>query len=117
MAIDHSGSERRQFTRFDKVFTVFLKTEEGTLRGIARNMSATGLYVELSNTPLLRSKVLVTFTDNSGSEMTALCEVRYQVAINTANVGEHIPGTRGVGLRILSWETLQQSTKKPVVYH
>ncbi len=38
--------DRRRHLRFDKVFTVYISTPDGLTRGIARNISATGLFVE-----------------------------------------------------------------------
>jgi hypothetical protein len=37
--------------------------------------------------------------------MTALCEVRYQVALNYGGQEQEMSGTRGAGLRIIAYET------------
>ena len=97
-------NERRQNLRFDKVFTVYLSTPDGMTRGIARNISTSGLFVETRDSLPLGGKVKVTFTSDDGTEMTALCEVRYQVALNYGS-GEETTGTRGAGLRIIAYET------------
>ena len=97
-------SERRTSLRFDKVFTVYLRTEDGMTRGIARNISSAGLFVETREPLALGGRIKVTFTGDGGNEMTALCEVRYQVALNYGD-GEEVTGTRGAGLRIIAWET------------
>ena len=97
-------SERRQNLRFDKVFTVYLTTADGMTRGIARNISSSGLFVETRDSLPLGGKIKVTFTSYDGTEMTALCEVRYQVALNYGS-GEEVQGTRGAGLRIVAYET------------
>lgn len=97
-------NERRQNLRFDKVFTVYLTTAEGMTRGIARNISPSGLFVETRDPLPLGGKIKVTFTADDGTEMTALCEVRYQVALNYGD-GEEMNGTRGAGLRIIAYET------------
>ena len=39
-------NERRAHLRFDKVFTVYLTTPDGMTRGIGRNISVRGLFVE-----------------------------------------------------------------------
>jgi len=96
-------SERRQNLRFDKVFTVYLTTAEGMTRGIARNISSSGLFVETRDSLPLGGKIKVTFTSEDGTEMTALCEVRYQVALNYGS-GDEVQGTRGAGLRIVAYE-------------
>ena len=104
-------SERRQSLRFDKVFTVYLTTQQGMTRGIARNISSSGLFVETRDALPLGGQIKVTFTADDGTEMTALCEVRYQVALNYSNSqvdGEQMiatSGTRGAGLRIIAYET------------
>ncbi|MCA3013002.1 MAG: PilZ domain-containing protein [Myxococcaceae bacterium] len=107
-------SERRQNLRFDKVFTVYLTTQQGMTRGIARNISTTGLFVETRDALPLGGQIKVTFTGDDGTEMTALCEVRYQVALNYGashqTDGEEAlttaaVGTRGAGLRIIAYET------------
>jgi hypothetical protein len=94
--------DRRQSLRFDKVFTVYLTTQDGMTRGVARNVSTTGLFIETREPLPLGGRVKVTFTSEDSTEMTALCEVRYQVALNYGGEGE---GTRGVGLRIVAYET------------
>jgi len=105
-------SERRQSLRFDKVFTVYLTTQQGMTRGIARNISSSGLFVETRDALPLGGQIKVTFTGDDGTEMTALCEVRYQVALNYSSpqAGEEqqvvaTSGTRGAGLRIIAYET------------
>jgi hypothetical protein len=94
--------DRRQNLRFDKVFTVYLTTQDGMTRGVARNVSSTGLFIETREPLPLGGRVKVTFPSEDGTEMTCLCEVRYQVALNYGGEGE---GTRGVGLRIVAYET------------
>lgn len=97
-------NERRQSLRFDKVFTVYLSTPDGMTRGVARNISSAGLFVETREALPLGGRLKVTFAGDDGTEMTALCEVRYQVALNyTGDEGQ--VGTRGAGLRIVAYET------------
>ena len=97
-------TERRQNLRFDKVFTVYLSTPDGMTRGVARNISTQGLFVETRDSLPLGGRIKVTFSSEDGTEMTALCEVRYQVALNYGD-GEEMTGTRGAGLRIIAYET------------
>ena len=107
------SSERRQSLRFDKVFTVYLTTQQGMTRGIARNISSSGLFVETRDALPLGGQIKVTFSGDDGTEMTALCEVRYQVALNfsSSQSGEEqqqqvvATGPRGAGLRIIAYET------------
>lgn len=93
--------DRRTSLRFDKIFTVYLTTPDGMTRGVARNISSTGLFVETREPLSLGGRLKVTFTSEDGTEMTCLCEVRYQVALNYGPDGE---GTRGAGLRIVAYE-------------
>jgi hypothetical protein len=79
-------------------------------RGVARNISSTGLFVETRESLPLGGKCRVTFTSEDGTEMTALCEVRYQVALNYGGSDtEPSSGTRGAGLRIVAYETKEDS--------
>ena len=98
-------NERRHSLRFDKVFTVYLTTQEGMTRGIGRNISSSGIFVEVREPMPLGGKVKVTFTGEDGTEMTCLAEVRYQVALNYGGVQGEESSTRGVGLRIVAYET------------
>lgn len=97
--------DRRSALRFDKVFTVYLTTPEGMTRGIGRNISAQGIFVEVREPMPLGGKVKVTFAGEDGTEMTCLAEVRYQVALNYGDAGGGECSTRGVGLRIVAYET------------
>ena len=96
--------DRRRHLRFDKVFTVYISTPDGLTRGIARNISATGLFVETREPMPLGGRVRVTFTGEDGTEMTCLCEVRYQVALSYGRGRKRSQGhTRGWGCA--SWPT------------
>jgi hypothetical protein len=98
-------NERRAHLRFDKVFTVYLSTQEGMTRGIGRNISVRGLFVETREPVPLGGRVKVTFAGEDGTEMTCLCEVRYQVALAYGRRDGREGNSRGVGLRIVAYET------------
>ncbi len=98
-------NERRAHLRFDKVFTVYLSTQEGMTRGIGRNISMKGLFVETREPVPLGGKLKVTFAGEDGTEMTCLCEVRYQVALAYGRRDGREGNSRGVGLRIVAYET------------
>ena len=100
-------SERRQHLRFDKVFTVYITSEEGLTRGIARNISAKGLFVETREPIPLGGRVKVTFAGEDGTEMTCLCEVRYQVALSYGKADGEPGNSRGIGLRIVAYEVAE----------
>lgn len=97
-------SDRRQNLRFDKVFTVYITTPDGMTRGIARNISARGLFVESREPVPLGGRLKVTFSGEDGTEMTCLCEVRYQVALSYGNKDGKEGYSRGMGLRIVAYE-------------
>ena len=99
------GTERRTHLRFDKVFTVYLSTEEGLTRGVGRNISASGMFVETREPMPLGGRVRITFAGEDGTEMTCLCEVRYQVALSFGRKDGREGSSRGVGLRIVAYET------------
>lgn len=98
-------TERRSHLRFDKVFTVYITTDDGVTRGVGRNISALGLFVEVRDAVPLGSRIKVTFAGEDGTEMTCLCEVRYQVALSFGQKNGLDGRSRGVGLRIVAYET------------
>ena len=102
-------NERRSHLRFDKVFTVYLTTPDGMSRGVGRNISETGLFVETREPVALGSRIKATFSAEDGTEMTALCEVRYQVALAYGGSDGQPGNSRGVGLRIVAYETDEDS--------
>jgi PilZ domain len=102
-------NERRSHLRFDKVFTVYLSTQDGMTRGIGRNISARGLFVETRDSIPLGEKLKVTFAGEDGTEMTCLCEVRYQVALAYGKQDGREGHSRGVGLRIVAYETQDEA--------
>jgi hypothetical protein len=102
-------SDRRSNLRFDKVFTVYITTPEGMTRGIGRNISARGLFVETREPMPLGGRLKVTFASEDGTEMTCLCEVRYQVALAYGRQDGKEGNSRGVGLRIVAYETREEA--------
>src|SRR5687768_6603006 len=81
-----------------------MSTPEGMTRGIGRNISARGLFVETRETIPLGGRLKVTFSGEDGTEMTCLCEVRYQVTLSYGGKDGAEGFTRGVGLRIVAYE-------------
>ena len=96
--------ERRRSSRFDKVFAVYLTGDAGLARGIARNISDGGMFIETREPVPLGSRIWVTFSDDTtGSELSALAEVRYQCFLNYAGP----PGQnalRGMGVRFVGFD-------------
>lgn len=102
-------TERRNHLRFDKVFTVYITGPDGMSRGIGRNISASGLFVETRQPLPLGGRVKITFAGEDGTEMTCLCEIRYQVALAYGKEDGSEGYSRGIGLRIVAYETEQDS--------
>lgn len=101
--------ERRSHLRFDKVFTVYITGPDGMSRGVGRNISATGLFVETRSPLPLGGRIKITFCGEDGTEMTCLCEVRYQVALAYGKEDGGEGYSRGVGLRIVAYETADEA--------
>jgi hypothetical protein len=57
----------------------------------------------------LGDKLQVTFAGDDGTEMTCLCEVRYQVALAYGKQDGREGHSRGVGLRIVAYETQDEA--------
>ena len=70
--------ERRAATRIDKIFRVRLSTDElGDQWYVARNISATGMFVEMAEPLPLRTKVIVRFSlPNDDAAICAMAQVQ-----------------------------------------
>ncbi len=100
------ASERRRQGRYDKVFAVNLAGDQGSARGIARNISSGGMFIETAAPYALGSAVCVTFTTSEGrAEIMARAEVRYQCALEFGGPDGQRGQLRGIGVRFLSFET------------
>jgi hypothetical protein len=104
------AAERRSAFRLDKVFPVFIEGDLGGARGVARNISSGGLFVEVPITYPIGSQVRVIFTSPDG-EMAAVGEVRYVCALTgRPDRPSHGPvGVRGMGLRFLRFEVADEA--------
>lgn len=95
-------TERRSSGRIDKVFRVSLTTEElGEQWCTARNISESGMFVEMSEPLPLRTKVIVRFQFHGDD--AAICAIaRVQNHYYLQFAGDDGPrGLSGVGLRFL----------------
>jgi len=94
--------ERRRSTRFDKVFPVYLVSQDGIGRGIARNISDGGMYIETTAPLPLGGFVSVRFVDDRfGVEITAASEVRHHLMLEYAAAEGRVGALRGMGVRFL----------------
>ena len=95
-------SDRRGAARIDKVFRVLISTDEhGELWYLARNISATGMFVEMAEPLPLRTKVIVRFAfPGDDAAICAMARVQNHYYFQYAE-GDEIRGLTGVGLRFL----------------
>jgi hypothetical protein len=110
-----TNEDRRGAPRLDKVFPVYIEGSRGGALGVARNISAGGLFVETRDPEPLGSQVRITFPADAG-EMTAVAEVRY-VCHLVGQVGERAPrpaAVRGMGVRFMYFEA---DGARPAVVH
>ncbi|MGB8929944.1 MAG: PilZ domain-containing protein [Anaeromyxobacteraceae bacterium] len=107
---DHANRERREGARLDKAFPVYLDGDRGIGMGIARNISAGGMFVETRAPQPIGSQVRVTFPAEGG-EMTAIAEVRYVCHLLGRSEGSSRGplALRGMGMRFIYFETGEES--------
>ncbi len=108
-----SSGERRTEPRLDKVFPVWLEGDRGGAMGVARNISAGGMFVETREPQPLGTQVRITFPSDSG-EMTAVAEVRYLCHLLGRDAGDLHSALRGMGVRFLYFEAAADAL---AVYH
>lgn len=101
--------ERRSAVRFDKAFPVYLTGEEGMTRGIVRNISEGGMFVETSEPCRIGARVQVTFVSpGTNVEIALWACVRYQCFLSYGNAsGAGL--MRGMGLRFIEPLPLEQA--------
>jgi hypothetical protein len=98
------AKDRRSAHRFDKAFPVYLTCEGGIWRGIARNISTGGMFIETRDTQPIGGSLTISFADDeSGVEMSALAEVRYQCMIEYGGRAGPM-ALRGMGVRFTRFE-------------
>lgn len=96
--------ERRSATRVDKVFRVLISTEDlGDQWFVARNISASGIFVEMAEPLPLRTKVIVRFQlPEDDAAICAMARVQNHYYYNFANgPDDDLQALSGVGLRFL----------------
>ena len=102
--------EKRQHLRFDKVFPVRVESVLfGELPGVARNVSAGGIFIEMRDPLPLGARVRVSFLNpEETAEIVAVGEVKNHYFVNYVQEG----GTRsvsGMAVRFDGFENESQS--------
>ncbi len=103
--------ERRRANRIDKIFRVLLSTDEcGDQWCVARNISTSGMFVEMADPIALRTKVIVRFASPGGvvealpdgfdAAITAMARVQNHYYLQYADK-DGLRALCGVGLRFL----------------
>lgn len=84
-----SSYEKRQHLRFDKVFPVRVESVLfGELPGVARNVSAGGIFIEMRDPLPLGARVRVSFLNpEETAEIVALGEVKNHYFVNYVQGG------------------------------
>jgi|SRR5690606_12831433 len=113
--------ERRRSSRFDKVFPVYLVSQDGIGRGIARNISDGGMYIETRAPLPLGGQVSVRFVDDRfGVEITAASEVRHHLMLEYSQAEGRMGALRGMGVRFLYFSPQEEPSlvvPGPLVAH
>jgi len=101
--------EKRQHLRFDKVFPVRVESILfGEMDCVARNVSAGGIFVEMSEPLPLGSHVRISFQSaNSSAEIVALGEVKNHYFMNYAKEGLTL-SVSGMAVRFHGFENESQ---------
>ena len=101
--------------RFDKAFTVYLSGEEGMTRGIARNISDGGMFIETREPYRLGSRIKVTFVAaDSTTEISMVGEVRYQCFLSYGGGAEGESQLRGMGVRFVEIDAKELGLGAPL---
>lgn len=109
------SQERRTAIRFDKAFPVYLAGEEGVTRGIARNISEGGMFIETREPYRLGARVRVTFVSpDSSTELTFVGEVRYQCFLSYGAGDQSESQLRGMGVRFVEVEEAEMGLTAPL---
>jgi hypothetical protein len=98
----HATPERRSASRFETMMRVLLATEEhGELWCIARNVSESGMFVEMPEPYPLGTKVVVRFQRPEGrAAICAMARIQNHYYLQFGHQGT-VRGLTGVGIRFL----------------
>lgn len=101
------AQERRGASRIDKVFRVLLSTDaHGDQWVVARNISSSGMFIEMADPIPLRSKVIVRFAfpdcehPSAGAAICAMARVQNHYYLQYSD-HEGLRALSGIGIRFL----------------
>ncbi len=96
------SSDRRGAARIDKVFRVLIASEQhGEVWHVARNISESGMFVEMADPLPLRTRVIVRFSTGEGDgSICAMARVQNHYYLQYADK-EGLRALTGVGLRFV----------------
>jgi hypothetical protein len=102
--------EKRQHLRFDKVFPVRVESVLfGELSGVARNVSAGGIFIEMRDPLPLGARVRVSFANpDETAEIVALGEVKNHYFVNYVQGGT----TRSVSGMAIRFEGFENESRQ-----
>ncbi len=96
---------RRHNTRLDVAVPVLLYFQGNHCRGVARNVSSGGAFVETSGKIPLGTQVRIVFgVGDNGRELAARAEVKHQVCLNYVGDMKKTMALMGIGLRFVGFE-------------
>jgi hypothetical protein len=96
---------RRTNTRLDVAVPVMLYFAGNLCRGIARNVSAGGAFVETTHKIPLGTAVRIVFgVGDGGRELAARAEVKHQICLNYVDTTQKTMALLGIGLRFVGFE-------------
>jgi hypothetical protein len=103
------NSEKRQHLRFDKVFPVRVESVLfGELPGVARNVSAGGIFIEMREPLPLGARVRVSFLNpEETAEIVAVGEVKNHYFVNYVQSGT-TRSISGMAVRFQGFENESQ---------
>jgi hypothetical protein len=103
-------TEKRQHLRFDKVFPVRVESVLfGELSGVARNVSAGGIFIEMREPLPLGARVRVLFSNpDETAEIVAIGEVKNHYFVNYVDGG----ATRSVSGMAVRFEGFENESQQ-----
>jgi hypothetical protein len=104
-----SSPEKRQYLRFDKVFPVHVESVLfGKLSGVARNVSAGGIFIEMRDPLPLGARVRISFLNpEETAEIVAVGEVKNHYFVNYVQGG----ATRSVSGMAVRFEGFENESQ------